>query len=148
MGGPAPPGFNDSRRPPECQVSSRDDARADGRVQVEHGVTVAHQHVAVLADHVVVVLLGVEVFQDENNGSLLYVTESGVMAVVPGKSAKVGDGKAKGPEFMHGMELAVRKAGERDFTKETKKVGVEVYKDENNGSVIYISDAGELTVVP
>jgi hypothetical protein len=46
------------------------------------------------------------------------------------------------------MELAVRKAGETMFTKETKKVGVEVYKDENNGSVIYISDAGELTVVP
>jgi hypothetical protein len=92
--------------------------------------------------------IGIEVFQDENNGSLLYVTESGVMAVVPGKSAKVGDGKAKGPEFMHGMELAVRKAGETMFTKETKKVGVEVYKDENNGSVLYISDAGELTVVP
>lgn len=92
--------------------------------------------------------VGVEVFQDENNGTLIYISEGGSLAVVPGKLAKVGDGKAKGPEFQHGMELAVRKAGEKEFTKETKKVGVEVYRDENNGNAIYITDAGELTVVP
>ncbi|MGL4552506.1 MAG: hypothetical protein ACRC33_15135 [Gemmataceae bacterium] len=92
--------------------------------------------------------IGIEVFQDENNGGLVYVTESGQLAVVPGKAAKAGDGKAKGPEFLHAMELAVRKAGERDFTKETKKVSVEVYRDENSGAVVYISEAGELTVVP
>ncbi|NBO93235.1 MAG: hypothetical protein EBV06_13130, partial [Planctomycetia bacterium] len=83
--------------------------------------------------------IGIEVFQDENNGSLIYITESGAVAIVPGKNAKTGDGKAKGPEFMHGMELAVRRAGERDFTKETKKISIEVYKDENNSNVIYIS---------
>jgi hypothetical protein len=91
---------------------------------------------------------GIEVFQDEANGSLVYVSETGSIAVVPGKSAKTTpEGKGKDPAFMHGMELAVRRAGEKAFTKETKKVGVEVYKDENNGNVIFISDTGELTVV-
>jgi hypothetical protein len=91
---------------------------------------------------------GIEVFQDEANGSLVYVSETGSIAVVPGKSAKTTpEGKGKDPAFMHGMELAVRRAGEKAFTKETKKVGVEVYKDENNGNVIFVSDSGELTVV-
>ena len=91
---------------------------------------------------------GIEVFLDENNGSLVYITETGNIAVVPGKQAKVGEaGKAKGPEYAHAMELAVRKAGENTFTKDTKKVSIEVYKDENNGNTIFISDAGEISVV-
>jgi hypothetical protein len=91
---------------------------------------------------------GIEVFQDEVNGTLVYVTETGSIATVPGKQAKTTpDGKGKDPAFLHGMDLAVRRANEKAFTKDTKKVGVEVYKDENNGNTIFISDAGELTVV-
>jgi hypothetical protein len=57
------------------------------------------------------------------------------------------DKSAKAPTWVHGMELRVRKAGEPDFNKDTKKVGIEVFKDENNGNLIYISDTGSIAVV-
>jgi hypothetical protein len=57
------------------------------------------------------------------------------------------DKSAKAPTWIHGMELRVRKAGEPDFNKDTKKVGIEVFKDENNGNLIYISDTGSIAVV-
>jgi hypothetical protein len=56
--------------------------------------------------------------------------------------------KPKPPEWKHGMELRVRKAGEADFNKDTKKYGIEVFRDENNGNLIYISETGGIAVVP
>jgi hypothetical protein len=56
--------------------------------------------------------------------------------------------KAKAPAWTHGMELRVRKAGEPDFNKDTKKYGIEVFRDENNGNIIYITEAGDIAVVP
>jgi hypothetical protein len=56
--------------------------------------------------------------------------------------------KAKAPEWRHGMELRVRKAGEPDFNKDTKKYGIEVFRDENNGNLIYVSETGSISVVP
>lgn len=56
--------------------------------------------------------------------------------------------KAKAPEWKHGMELRVRKQGEPDFNKDTKKYGIEVFRDENNGNLIYISETGSIAVVP
>jgi hypothetical protein len=56
--------------------------------------------------------------------------------------------KAQAPSWKHGMELRVRKAGEPDFNKDTKKYGIEVFKDENNGNLIYISETGAIAVVP
>ena len=40
----------------------------------------------------------------------------------------------------------VRKAREPDFTKDTRKHGVEVYLDENNGNLIFITEMGNLWV--
>jgi hypothetical protein len=90
---------------------------------------------------------GVEVFLDENTGNLIYVCESGSIAVVPSGGAAAPGGNAKAPEWTHGMELWVRKAGERDFNKDTKKWGVEVFRDENNGNLVYISETGNIAVV-
>jgi hypothetical protein len=56
--------------------------------------------------------------------------------------------KAKAPEWKHGMELRVRKAGEADFNKDTKKFGIEVFRDDNNGNLVYISETGSIAVVP
>jgi hypothetical protein len=53
----------------------------------------------------------------------------------------------KAPIFMHGMEVRSRKAGEPDFNDKTKKWGIEVYKDENNGNTIYVSETGSIAVV-
>jgi hypothetical protein len=54
----------------------------------------------------------------------------------------------KAPKWLHGQELKARKAGEADFTKETKKFGIEVFRDENNGNLIYICETGSIAVVP
>jgi hypothetical protein len=90
---------------------------------------------------------GLEVFLDGNNGNLIYITEAGNVAVVPGNLAKTTEGNSKGPDLKHAMDLQVRKAGDKDFTKESKKYGVEAYVDENNGNLIYISETGDISVV-
>jgi hypothetical protein len=91
---------------------------------------------------------GVEVFLDENNGNQIYVTETGAVAVVPGKFAKpTAAGRSKDPTRKHGMDLRVRKAGQKEFDKDCPRYGVEVYADENNGNVIYLSETGDLAVI-
>ena len=54
----------------------------------------------------------------------------------------------KGPKWTHAHELRVRKAGEKDFTKDTKSFSVEVFRDENNGNLMYITETGSIAVVP
>jgi hypothetical protein len=56
-------------------------------------------------------------------------------------------GKAKDPSWIYGLNLKARKSTEEDFTKDTKKYGIEVFKDENNGNLIYISEVGSIAVV-
>ena len=55
--------------------------------------------------------------------------------------------ESKGPKWSHGLMLRVRKADQPDFDKSTPKVGVEVFVDENNGNLIYITEAGGISVV-
>ena len=45
------------------------------------------------------------------------------------------------------MDLKVRKAGEKEFTKTTQKYGVEVFVDPNTGKLAYISETGSLAVL-
>jgi hypothetical protein len=54
----------------------------------------------------------------------------------------------KAPQWQHGLEFRVRKAGEADFKPDTKKFGIEVFKDMNNGNLVYISETGDIAVVP
>jgi hypothetical protein len=56
--------------------------------------------------------------------------------------------ETKAPQWMHGLEFRVRKAGEADFKPDTKKFGIEVFKDANNGNLVYISETGSIAVVP
>jgi hypothetical protein len=49
---------------------------------------------------------------------------------------------------MHGLEFRVRKAGEAEFGAGTKKWGMEVFRDENNGNLVYISETGSIAVAP
>jgi hypothetical protein len=56
--------------------------------------------------------------------------------------------KVKTPLFKYGMEVSVRKSGEIEFTKSTRKYGIEVFQDENNGNLIYLSETGSIAVVP
>jgi len=56
--------------------------------------------------------------------------------------------KAKAPVWLHGMEVKVRKSGEANFSESTKKIGIEVFRDDNNGNLIYISESGDIAVIP
>jgi hypothetical protein len=62
--------------------------------------------------------------------------------------ARAQDDKGKVPAWRHGMELRVRKSGEAEFKRETPKFGIEVYQDENNGNLIYLTETGSIAVVP
>jgi hypothetical protein len=61
---------------------------------------------------------------------------------------RAADNKVKAPTWLHGFNVKSRKASEYDFNKDTKKIGIEVYKDEENGNLIYISEAGSIAVLP
>ncbi len=54
----------------------------------------------------------------------------------------------KEPKWLHGMNLSARKSSEGNFTEKTQKFGIEVFRDENNGNLIYISESGSIAVVP
>lgn len=91
---------------------------------------------------------GVEVFKDGNTGGLIYVTEAGLIAAYPTAPPSPPEpDKVKAPKALYGMSLRVRKAGEADFGDKTKKVGVEVFRDENDGALVYVSETGSIAVV-
>ncbi len=54
----------------------------------------------------------------------------------------------KSPKWQYGMSLKARQGSEADLSPTTKKIGLEVYRDENNGNLIYVSDAGAIAVLP
>ena len=47
-----------------------------------------------------------------------------------------------------GDELMVRQPGEKEFTKDSTIVELEVYKDSRSGNLIYVTGAGAIAVVP
>src|SRR5438270_3568122 len=53
--------------------------------------------------------------------------------------------ESKAPEWKHGLEFRVRKAGQPDFDKTTPKFGCEFYLDKNNNQAVYITETGSLT---
>jgi hypothetical protein len=79
---------------------------------------------------------------------LLCFVLGAMVASLPLAHAWQQESKPKAPDWKHGMELRVRKAGEADFNKDTKKYGIEVFRDENNGNLIYITETGSIAVVP
>jgi hypothetical protein len=61
---------------------------------------------------------------------------------------RADENKVKAPTWLHGFNVKSRKANEYDFNKDTKKYGIEVYKDEENGNLIYVSEIGSIAVIP
>ena len=59
-----------------------------------------------------------------------------------------GENKVKAPTWLHGFNVKSRKSDQYDFNKDTKKYGIEVYKDEENGNLIYVSETGSIAVLP
>lgn len=91
---------------------------------------------------------GIEAYKDNNTGGMVYVTEAGLIATakaVPEKAPETKD--VKKPKPLYGLEAKVRKYDELEFTN-AQKIGIEVFKDENTGTLIYISETGSIAAVP
>lgn len=88
-----------------------------------------------------------EIFMDKVSDTLVYVTETGFLATAPVGSAKAPD-KVQDPEWFHALEVKARKAGEKEFGPETRKISIEVYKDGNTGNLVYVTDAGTVALLP
>jgi hypothetical protein len=83
---------------------------------------------------------GVEMFQQRATNSLLYVCESGsvALAVVP-----PGLITTNGPKWHHALEPKVRAPEQESFEK-AKKFGMEIFKDENTGGLLYVTEVGSI----
>lgn len=87
---------------------------------------------------------GVEVFKDQGSGLLLYISETASVAFAPMPAMATGD---KGPKWHHALEPKVRGPEEETFDN-AKKYGVEVFKDENTGGLVYITETGYIATAP
>jgi hypothetical protein len=91
---------------------------------------------------------GIEAYKDNNTGGMVYVTDAGLIATAKGVPDKAPETKdVKKPTPLYGLEAKVRKFDELEFTN-AQKVGIEVFKDENTGTLIYISENGSIAAVP
>jgi len=88
--------------------------------------------------------IAVEVYRDTNSKRLVYVTESGAMAVAP---LPLREGKPADPRWLYRLQLKVRPSGETDFIRNYIRVNVEVYLHEPAGHLIYVAQSGAIAVV-
>lgn len=84
---------------------------------------------------------GAELFRDFGSNRLLYVTEAASLAFAPIPPGLVTD---KGPKWHHALEPKVRAPDQSSFDN-AKKIGMEVFKDENTGGLIYITETGAIS---
>src|SRR5262245_57484439 len=90
--------------------------------------------------------LGVEAFVDKQMNQLVYIEEAGYLAV--GASAGVKDStEVKAPPRLYALEARVRKVGKTAWD-DAFKYGCEIYKDDNAGTLLYISDVGSIAIAP
>jgi hypothetical protein len=92
--------------------------------------------------------IGVEVFEDPNAEVLFYISETGAVAVAPRPAAKGKDDApaARGVTWKGAMALRARKADEAEFDK-ARKFGIEVFEDNRNGNLIFITETGSIAVL-
>jgi hypothetical protein len=82
---------------------------------------------------------GIELFRDLGTNQLLYVCESGSIALAAVPGGLVAD---KGPTWHHAQEVKVREFNQT--YENARKIGLEVSKDENTGGLIYITETGAI----
>ncbi len=91
---------------------------------------------------------GVEVFKDGNTGGLIYVCETGAIAAAPAPATAPAADSVKAPKALYGLTMRCRKADEADFGADTRTFSVEVFRDENTGGLLYISETGAIAATP
>lgn len=87
---------------------------------------------------------GVEVYRDTGTNKLLYAGEGAWVAFAPAPGNLSAD---KGPKWHHALDLKVRSL-EQDTFDGAKKIGLEVYRDENTGGLVYITETGSIAATP
>jgi hypothetical protein len=91
--------------------------------------------------------LVVQVFLDREADRLYYVAEDGKALAVTAAAKDAAKHTDKAARSLHRLLLPVRGWDDKTFGTDTPKVGVEVYRDENNGNLVYVSHTGSLAVV-
>ena len=91
---------------------------------------------------------GVEVFKDGNTGGLIYVCETGSIAAAAAPPTAPAADSVKAPKALYGLTMRCRKADETDFGADTAGFSVEVFRDENTGGLLYISNTGAIATAP
>ena len=87
--------------------------------------------------------IAVEVHEDPNTNSLIYLSDTGSVAVVPNGPRQNDKSNVS---WKAAMNLRARKGGEKDFDK-AKKYGIEVFEDNRTGNLVFISETGAIAVL-
>src|SRR5206468_370250 len=91
---------------------------------------------------------GVEVYHDVTTKNLIFISETGCIAVTPAPTkVQAPTAKAKEPEWTHGLNVRCRAHMEKEFSDKTRAFGAEVFRDENVGVVIYINELGNIAAM-
>ena len=89
---------------------------------------------------------GVEVYRDETTGNLVFIGETGSLAVTAAAAdLKAPTPKVSEPRWSHGLNVKCRTYGEKEFSERTRVFGIEVFRDENVGATIYLNELGKLS---
>jgi len=88
---------------------------------------------------------GVELFRDIGSNHLLYACESASIAFAPVPTTLID---TAGPKWHHALEPKVRGPEQTDFAN-ARRFGMEIFKDENTGGLIYIvAETGAIATAP
>lgn len=83
---------------------------------------------------------GVELWRDQFLNRLLYTAQTKALAYAPVPPGLVTD---RGPVWHHGLSCKVR-APEQTTFEGARSIGLEVFKDENTGGLVYITEKGSI----
>ncbi|MGL4419942.1 MAG: hypothetical protein ACRCZF_04695 [Gemmataceae bacterium] len=87
--------------------------------------------------------IGVETIHDPASNAMLFITETGAISAVP-----FGTPGAKKPgDWAFALDVRLRKADEVRFTADTRKLGIEVFKDSLSGRLLYVSENKTIAAV-
>src|SRR6202023_4228010 len=86
---------------------------------------------------------GVEAFRDSNNSLGVYLSQVGSLAAARGFQDLKLPLQSKGPEWITGLDLPARKAGEEKFDN-AKVHSMEVFRDPNTENWLYVTEKGYL----
>ncbi len=84
---------------------------------------------------------------DPATGGLIYTTAAGRLAAATAPTGPAPD-ESKPPVALYGLTVRARQPGEAAFGPTTKAFGVEVFRDENTGGLLYVSETGSIAAAP